>query len=145
MDMPADTGDKMPMPMPMIMYMMHMTFYQSNEFCILFKGFNSNGSNGQYAGLLIFLFFFCVVLEGLNYHRYKMIKQHKEDEVSHSFRFKITGSYFVTVLMAYSVMLVIMSFNGGAFITIILGLTFGNSIFSYYKKKDLINDRQLAK
>ena len=42
MDM-GSGGDKM--PMPMIMWMMHMTFYQSNEFCVLIKGFNSNGSH----------------------------------------------------------------------------------------------------
>ena len=39
-------GDKSMPGMMMPMYMMHMTFYQSNELTILFKGINSNGSNG---------------------------------------------------------------------------------------------------
>ena len=40
-------GDDASMPgMMMGSFMMHMTFYQSNELTILFKGFDSNGSNG---------------------------------------------------------------------------------------------------
>merc|ERR1712166_846639 len=138
-------GGDMPMPMPMMMYMMHMTFYQSNKFCVLFKDFNSDGSNGQYAGLLVFVFVFCVILEGLNYHRFVMIKKHGDQDVTMNFKLKITFSYFVTVFLAYCIMLVIMSFNEGAFVTIILGLTVGNTIFSYQKKKIEINEKKLAK
>ena len=72
MDMNSDNNASMPMPMPM--YMMHMTFYISNEFTVLIKGFDSNGSNGKFFGLLLFVFILCVALEGLNYHRYTMIK-----------------------------------------------------------------------
>ena len=74
MDMKSGNNASMPMPMPMPMYMMHMTFYMSNEFTLLIKGFDSNGSNAKFFGLLLFVFILCVVLEGLNYHRYTMIK-----------------------------------------------------------------------
>merc|ERR1719263_692914 len=125
-------------------YMMHMHFYQSNELTLLIKGFDSNGSNGQYAGLLLIVFAFCVLIEGINYHRYVMLKAHGKSEVDMAFKMKIVGSYFVSIFLAYAIMLVIMSFNGGAFITVVLGLTVGNCIFSYFKKKNQIEQYNLA-
>ena len=74
-----------------------------------------------------------------------MIKANGDQEVTTAFRMKITLSYFVTVFLAYCIMLVIMSFNGGAFITIILGLTFGNTITSYNKKRVQIIENKIAR
>ena len=87
----------------------------------------------------------CVLLEGLNYQRYKMIKARGFEEVDMPFRLKITASYFVTVFLAYCIMLVIMSFNGGAFFSVMFGLTIGNSIFSFQKKKVAINERKIER
>ena len=74
-----------------------------------------------------------------------MIKNRGDKEVDMPFRLKITTSYFVTVFIAYCVMLVIMSYNGGAFFAVILGLTIGNSIFSFQKKMVAINERKLQR
>jgi hypothetical protein len=74
-----------------------------------------------------------------------MIKARANEEINMSFRLKITGSYFITVFLSYCIMLVIMSFNGGAFFSVILGLSIGNNIFSYQKKMVLINERNLQR
>ena len=84
-------------------------------------------------------------MEGLNYHRYTAIKAHGEKAVTMNFRLKITASYCVTVFLAYCIMLVVMSFNIGAFITIIAGLTVGNFIFGYMKKQNQIKERRFAR
>ena len=48
----------------------------------------------------------------------------------------ITGSYFLSTLLSYSLMLVVMTFNGYLFIACVLGLSFGYFIFGYLKKKN---------
>ena len=128
----------------MIMHMMHMTFFQSTELTILFKPLSSDGSIVRYIALLIFLFIICVISEGVNYHRYTMIKANGDRRIPIPLRIKITASYFATVTISYGIMLVVMSFNAGAFITIIAGLTLGNFTFGYVKKKRQINERKLA-
>ena len=74
-----------------------------------------------------------------------MIKANGTNDVSMNLRMKITGSYFVSTSLAYGIMLVIMSFNEGAFVTVVAGLTAGNFIFGYMKKQIQIKDRKDAK
>ena len=50
-------------------------------------------------------------------------------------RLMITFTYFVSVTLAYGLMLVIMSFNFGVFVAIVLGLTIGNGVFTHLKRK----------
>ena len=48
-------------------------------------------------------------------------------------RLVLSGLYMGAVTMAYLVMLAIMSFNVGVFVTVILSLTFCHVVFSYIK------------
>ena len=47
----------------------------------------------------------------------------------------ITFSYFLSTLLSYALMLVVMSFNGGLFLATCFGLSFGYFIFGYMKKR----------
>jgi hypothetical protein len=49
----------------------------------------------------------------------------------------IVGSYFLSTLFSYALMLVVMSFNVGLFFASVFGLSFGYFIFGYLKKKNL--------
>ena len=48
-------------------------------------------------------------------------------------RLKLTINYFISVVIAYALMLCVMSYNGGVFVATILGLTTGHFVFSYLK------------
>ena len=62
-----------------------------------------------------------------------------EGDVELKHRITITLSYLVSVVLSYSVMLCVMSYNLGIFMSIITGLTLGNFVFSYLKQKQAQN------
>ena len=48
----------------------------------------------------------------------------------------ITFTYFLSLLLSYLLMLVVMTFNGGLFLASCFGLSFGFFLFGYMKKKN---------
>ena len=54
-------------------------------------------------------------------------------------RLLITSIYFLQAVIAYALMLAAMSYNGGVFIVLIVGLAIGNFITSYLNLKREVN------
>ena len=50
-------------------------------------------------------------------------------------RIIIVASYGLSTLLSYSLMLVVMTFNGGLFLACVFGLAFGYFVFGYMRKK----------
>ena len=117
--------------------MMHMCFYSTAEFTLIFKQFASEDSEyGKFAILLVVVFFMGIMLEAINYQRGLMVKQ-LTDEISLVSKLMISFSYFLSVTLAYALMLCVMSFNTRVFIIVVLSITLGNSLFSYIKKRNI--------
>ena len=128
----------MPEKMDMPMNMMPMWFYGSTEFTLLFKDFKSTPTTtGKYVLYIFIIFTFGILLEAINYHRTLMIKNLQFKEASIADRCRISLSYFVSVAIAYALMLCVMSFNAGVFFTVVFSLTLGNSFFSFMQKKSI--------
>ena len=62
-------------------------------------------------------------------------------------RLLITLTYMLNVAFGYLLMLIVMSYNAGIFISTIIGLTTGYLIFGYLKKKRsvMLQRRQILK
>ena len=123
--------------MPMMPMMMFMSFYQTSEVTLLFHHFGSEeGETGKYIGLCILVAVLAFSIECFAYFRYKIMKQYvaNEEEISVKNRLTVTLSYMFSVIMSYLVMLCVMSYNVGIFISAIVGLTSSHFIFSFLKR-----------
>ena len=122
--------------------MMHMSFYQTNDLILLFSKFNSHNEGLYYWSLIFFVFLFGVVNEWLGYMRFTYnIKSKIEfgNNMPQKYKVFIAVSYVLQLIIAYSLMLCVMSYNVGVFVATILGLTAGNFVFGYRKEQKLEN------
>lgn len=53
--------------------------------------------------------------------------------LSYQIRFFIALTYLTSIFLSYMLMLIVMTFNGGIFVTTMLGLTVGYLIFGFIK------------
>ena len=131
-------GDHHPnVKMDMMKPMMHMWFYQSNELVLLFHHFGSKKDEaGKYYGLLFFTVVLCFLMEVLSEKRYQglMRAMAQDGEVPILTKLKLTLSYLVSTILGYSIMLIVMSFNVGVFITTVLGLTLSKICMSKWRQ-----------
>ncbi|XP_047323568.1 copper transporter 5-like [Impatiens glandulifera] len=126
--------------------MMHMTFYWGTTVTILFDIWKTNSIN-SYILTLISCFLFSVFYQFLEDRRlrFKLISLTRSITVSSSIdapllvrrsssRFsavKIGGAvlFGINSALGYLLMLAVMSFNGGVFIAVVVGLAVGNLLF----------------
>mmetsp|Transcript_38964 Transcript_38964/g.44556 ORF Transcript_38964/g.44556 Transcript_38964/m.44556 type:complete len:148 (-) Transcript_38964:69-512(-) len=118
----------------MIMYMMHMTFYQSTEAIFLFQDFESTNTAGYILGLII-TFLVAVGMEALSFIIFLFkAKAKRNGHVGLSMTTLIvTGLYFLQLVIAFALMLLVMTFNAIIFLTVIAGILTGYAIFGFMK------------
>ena len=123
-------------PLGMMMMMMYMSFYNTNDLVLLFKQIDSKADNSKYAGLLAIVACLVLMMEALSFMRFKSVYQINnltQGEFTFTQKLALTGNYMLSVTLAYAIMLCIMSFNAGVFITVIVSLTACHAGFGYYK------------
>jgi len=129
---------------------MQMAFYWSNNVTILFD-FWKTMNEWEYGLSCFFFFMLAILFEFLNTTRYNMMVQGSQMSVQdyeplvydtqatrtifHGYHFKVTLLYIFQVFLSYILMLVIMTFNGGLFISSILGFGTGYFLFGQNRKE----------
>ncbi|XP_077234236.1 copper transporter 5.1-like [Tasmannia lanceolata] len=123
--------------------MMHMTFYWGKKVTLLFDSWKTN-SWPSYALTLIVVFLFSVFYQYMEDRRlrFKILASIKPSPLintplllprlynnKNSAKFSVALLFGVNSAIGYLLMLAVMSFNGGIFIAVILGLTDGYLLF----------------
>ena len=114
---------------------MYMSFYQTNKLTLLFKGLKST-TTMQYLGLLLLLFMVTILLEAFSFHRYILaykFKLNSPDQSQLMLRVQMFLSYLVSLVLAYGLMLAVMSFNGLVVVTIAIAHGISHFIFARLK------------
>ncbi|KAI3760651.1 hypothetical protein L1987_51049 [Smallanthus sonchifolius] len=119
-----------PMPMPMANntmdgMTMHMTFFWGKDVVMLFNDW-PNGKLGMYILALAFVFVVAVAIEVLS--DFHAIKKRASPLVSALAQALVYG---VRMALAYLVMLSVMSYNIGVFISVVVGHAFGCFLVKY--------------
>ena len=106
-------------------------------------------SEGEYVMAVCMTFILALMTEYLQYLRYylqssnysqineALASDNESDvyKVSCIERFKIMFVYFANLMCSFMLMLVIMSFNTGIFISAVFGLTLGYYVFGFVRKR----------
>ncbi|MBA0668835.1 hypothetical protein Goklo_001713 [Gossypium klotzschianum] len=121
--------------------MMHMTFYWSRQVTLLFTSWRTD-SWPSYALTLLACVLASAFYQYLEYVRYRVRRGRKPTEGTAEEPFllrskgagmvgKIAGGvlFGLSSALGYLLMLAVMSFNGGVFLAVILGLTVGYLVF----------------
>ncbi|KAB2049911.1 hypothetical protein ERO13_A13G188100v2 [Gossypium hirsutum] len=121
--------------------MMHMTFYWSRQVTLLFTSWRTD-SWPSYALTLLACFLASAFYPYLEYVRYRVRRGGKPTDWTTEEPFllrsrgagmvgKIAGGllFGLSSALGYLLMLAVMSFNGGVFLAVILGLTVGYLVF----------------
>lgn len=97
---------------------MEMFFYSGTDVKFLFKTWTIEDNGGAYFGALLLTFMLGFAIEWLSTRR---IKEKYLDCLV----------YFFKLLMAYTLMLIVMTFNAGLLIAAVFGLTLGYFTFGF--------------
>ena len=145
-DMPSNE-----MPGMDMMMMMYMSFYNSCDLTLLFKGLKSTdddhpkGNPAKYAGLLAIQVCLVIVMEALGYVRWTMQNKLKADGVEvvpWPTRLSLAFNYLISLTFGYLAMLGVMSFNTGIFIATVGAYAVTNILFTYLKKLYAVKHRR---
>ncbi|GJP48930.1 hypothetical protein CLOM_g8204 [Closterium sp. NIES-68] len=137
----------------MSMMMMQMWFYWGPKVTILFENWTTSGW-GFYLLACFLVVVFCVLHEFLTSFRLKLsatrrcrvkdAEQGASDgagKKAHQWRslldrLAVTAIYALNLTFSYAIMLIVMSFNIGLFIAVVLGLTIGFFFFGAKRRKN---------
>lgn len=97
---------------------MEMYFYWGTDVIFLFKSWRTNGNMFSYLMCLLGSFLAAILVEFLTTRKFenKLVQ---------------AALYAVQLLLSYLLMLVLMTFNSGLFIVIMLGYTTGYALFGF--------------
>ncbi|GBG72054.1 hypothetical protein CBR_g10988 [Chara braunii] len=122
------------------MNMMHMSFYFGQHVVILFDGWKTD-KTWKYAVTLVGIFFWCILHEYLSTTRGKLEASIRSAEKgkghppcmyglnANTIHFLAMTLYIVNVTSSYFLMLIVMTYNAGIFITLVSGLATGYLVF----------------
>ncbi|KAJ4952860.1 hypothetical protein NE237_029692 [Protea cynaroides] len=142
--------------------MMHMTFYWGKKVTLLFDSWKTDSWTG-YALTLLACFLFSVFYQYMEDRRirFKVIATGKKPSTPSidtplllpklaGSRWSNPGKYAAAILfcvnssIGYLLMLAVMSFNGGVFLAIVLGLSFGYLLFRMADEDLVVVDNPCA-
>ncbi|OIT05122.1 PREDICTED: copper transporter 5.1-like [Nicotiana attenuata] len=148
--------------------MMHMTFYWGNKVTLLFDFWRTD-SWSSYALALLACFIVSVIYQYMEdrHQRFKILSSKSKKNypppssnaavntpllysfptvgsVWNSARFATAILFGINSAIGYMLMLAIMSFNGGVFVSIVLGLSIGYLLFRTGEEDVMVVDNQCA-
>lgn len=114
----------------MEMEIMEMYFYWGTDVVFLFKGWTITNNTGVYMIALAASFLFAVLIEFLNTRK-----------IESNLLYALVQAF--QLWTSYMLMLVLMTFNAGLFIAIMLGYTLGYSLFGFapltFRKRGVVD------
>lgn len=114
---------------------MPMTFYVGNRAFVLFYSWHTS-SDGIFAAACIGIFLLCLFHEwfatfransknNTQFNKYKYLAMFCNNKIGQMLL------YYISLVLSYFIMLLLMTFNGYIFIVIVLGLTIGYALFGF--------------
>jgi len=130
---------------PLQMMMMPMYFESGINTLILFEGWATNDNIGIYLLSCFVIFLSCVLHEWLTSYRLRKAKESSKtsiseplldsdnsSKISSNFKRRLSQTllYFLNIVIAYAIMLTVMTFNVGLFFIVTTGLALGHYLFA---------------
>ncbi|CAF3172105.1 unnamed protein product [Rotaria sp. Silwood2] len=120
-------------------------FATHEDHCILFlfRGWNVN-NHIKYAFMIIGVFGMGLLNGALNYIRHRLNENYREDSSLLLNQIYLSLIYGIQVVLAYWIMLLVMTYESGIFISVIFGLVIGYFIFGYIQAKNRLSKNNVS-
>jgi len=130
---------------PLQMMMMPMYFESGINTLILFEGWATDNNIAIYLISCFVIFLSCILHEWLTSYRLKRMKESSKTNITEPLltsgkstkfasdfksRLSQTLLYFINIVIAYAIMLIVMTFNVGLFFIVTTGLALGHYFFA---------------
>jgi len=140
-----NTKDNSKFGHPLQMMMMPMYFESGINTLILFEGWATDNNVGIYLISCFVIFLSCILHEWLTSYRLRRMKEISKTNISEPLlnsrtstksgsdfksRLSQTLLYFINIVIAYVIMLIVMTFNVGLFFIVTTGLALGHYFFA---------------
>ncbi|CAF3426027.1 unnamed protein product [Rotaria socialis] len=108
----------------------------------LFYGWNVD-SHAKYAASIIGVFCMSVLNAGLGYIRHLINDHYENNPYTLSHHISLAVVYGVQMVLAYWLMLLVMTYESGIFMSLIFGLIIGYFVFGYIRARNLLASKTL--